>query len=302
MKLLLIVVLAFPAGAQPALTSLEKELARVSGVAGATVGAAVIHVESGRQASVNGAERFPMASAFKVPIAYELLRRVDAGEDKLTRMVTLDPADYHRGSGTLTALFNPPGVTEPGVALSLRHLLELMLLISDNSATDVLLREVGGAEPVNKRLASVGISGVQVDGPTEEMIRNWRQNGDGAEGKLRNTSTPLAMAALMAKVFQGESLAPASAGLFRDILRRCQTGNARLKGMLPERTLVMHKTGTLGGVANDVGIIRLPGDAGHLAIAVFVKGADAAPAEKRDRAIAEIARAAHDYFLFVPAP
>ena len=277
---------------------LEREFERLATLSPGTLGVSVIHLESGRQVSFRGGTRFPMASAYKVAISYELLRRVDAGDDKLERMVTLAPEDFHPGSGTLTALFNPPGVDQPGVSLSLRHLLELMILISDNSATDILLREVGGSVAVNKHLAALGVTSVQVDGPTKEMIANWRTNGTGAEGQLRNTAAPDGMAALLAKIHRGEGLKPESAKLFLDVLRRCQTGNARLKGLLPEGTVVLHKTGTLGGVANDVGFIRLPGDAGTLAIAVFVKGADAATAEKRDRAIAEVARAAHDYFLF----
>lgn len=298
MRVLTGLLFAFTLAAQPAADRLAREIARLAALSPGTVGAAVIHLESGRQATFNGELRFPMASAYKIPIAYELLRRVDAGEDKLDRLVTLQTDDFHPGSGTLTALFNPPGFDKPGVALSLRHLLELMILISDNSATDILLREVGGPEPVNQRLAALGVSGVQVDGPTKEMIANWRKNGNGVDGQNRNTATPVGMAALLAKLYRGEGLQAESAALFLDVLRRCQTGNARLKGMLPEGTVVMHKTGTLGGVANDAGFIRLPGDGGTLAIAVFVKGADAAASEKRDRAIAEIARAAHDYFLF----
>jgi beta-lactamase class A len=277
---------------------LEKEFARLAALSPGALGVTVIHLESGKKATFNGDTRFPMASTYKIPIAYELFRRVDAGLEKLERMVTLEPSDFHPGSGTLTALFNPPGFDKAGVALSLRHLLELMILISDNSATDILLREVGGPEAVNKQLAALGVTTVQVDGETKEMIRNWRQNGTGAEGMLRNTATPEGMAAILAKLYKGEGLKPESAQLFLDVMKRCQTGNARLKGILPEGTLVMHKTGTLGGVANDAGFIKLPGDAGTLAIAVFVKGADTATTEKRDRAIAEIARAAHDYFLF----
>ena len=298
MRSLLVLLAAVAVHGQDPADLFGRELARLAQLGGATVGVTVLHVESGFAVDVRGSDRFPMASAYKVAIAFELLRRVDAGEEKLERMVTLEPADYHPGSGTLTALFNPPGFTQPGVALSLRHLLELMLLISDNSATDVLLREVGGPEAVNARLAALGVSGVQVDGPTKEMIENWRQNGTGANGNLRNTATPNGMVTLLDRIFRRNGLTPASAELLLDILRRCHTGNARLKGLLPEGTVVMHKTGTLGGVANDVGFIRLPDEAGHLAIAVFVKGADTVTPEKRDRVIAEIARASHDFFLF----
>ena len=90
-----------------------------------------------------------------------------------------------------------------------------------------------------------------------------------------------------------------NADLLLDIMRRCRTGDARLKGLLPADTVVAHKTGTIGGTTNDVGIITLPDGAGHVAIAVFVKASDK-DAASRERAIAEIARAVHDYFLFQP--
>jgi beta-lactamase class A len=82
-------------------------------------------------------------------------------------------------------------------------------------------------------------------------------------------------------------------------MKRCRTGAGRLKGILPEETEVAHKTGSIGRTVNDVGIITLPNGAGHVLVAAFVKKSDLAD-EKRERAIAEAARAAHDYFLFTP--
>jgi beta-lactamase class A len=80
---------------------------------------------------------------------------------------------------------------------------------------------------------------------------------------------------------------------------RCQTGKSRIKGMLPQGTGVAHKTGSLGGVANDIGFITLPGDAGHVAISVFTKASNR-PEEAAEKAIAEIARTVYDYFVLVP--
>lgn len=273
----------------------ERELARIAKVGGGVVGATAIHLETGQRVSVNGKDSFPMASTFKVPIAVTLLNLVDKGEEKLTRMVTLFPDDFHPGSGTLTSLFNPPGFNQAGVALSLRHLLELMLLISDNSATDVLLREVGGPAAVNQRLAALNVEGVRVDGPTITMIQDARKNG--GKPVAKDQSTPDGMADLLLKIVKGEALGKESTELLMDIMRRCQTGNARLKGLLPEGTVVRHKTGTLNYTANDVGIIELPNGAGRVVMAAFVKESEQ-PSEKRERALAEMARAVHDYFLF----
>jgi beta-lactamase class A len=103
------------------------------------------------------------------------------------------------------------------------------------------------------------------------------------------------MARLLVKIQKREVK---GAELLLDILRRCQTGEARLKGLLPEGTAVAHKTGSMGvTITNDVGIIALPGGAGHVAVAVYVKASDQ-PERARERAIAEIARVARDFFLF----
>lgn len=303
-----------------ALQRLEREFARLSKTSGGVVGATAIHIESGRRVSLNGAERFPMASTFKVPIAVQLLSRVDKGEVKLTDMITIEQKDLHPGSGTLSGLFN-----KPGVALSVRNLLELMLLISDNSATDIMLRVAGGSDAVNAKLRSINIDGISVNRSTAKLISDWigaklppedqwtpemfdklydavtpeeqKAATKRFDSDPQDTSTPDGMADLLVKIQRKELHKADTAELLLDIMRRCQTGQARLKGILPADTVVAHKTGTIGGSANDVGIITLPDNAGHVAIAVFVKSSEKDMAV-RERVIAEIARAAHDFFLF----
>ncbi len=303
------------------LRKLEREIERLAKVSGGTVGVTAIHLESGRRVSLNRQERFPMASTFKVPIAVQLLTRVDQGEIKLDQMVELSASDLHPGSGTLAELFN-----KPGVALSVRNLLELMLLISDNSATDIVLRLAGGPQAVTARMKALGIEGISVDRSTALLIADWvgvtklppekdwtpailmmafeavtpeqqREAAKRFDADPRDTSTPDGMAALLERIHRKEMLKPQTAELLLDIMRRCQTGMARLKGILPAETEVAHKTGTIGKTTNDVGIITLPDGAGHVAIAVFVKASEKDVAA-RERAIAEIARSVHDFFLF----
>ena len=81
-------------------------------------------------------------------------------------------------------------------------------------------------------------------------------------------------------------------------MERCRTGAGRLRGLLPPDTLVAHKTGTIGGTVNDVGVMTLPQNAGQVVIAVFIKGSDASEAV-REKTIAQIGRAVRDYYLFV---
>jgi beta-lactamase class A len=105
------------------------------------------------------------------------------------------------------------------------------------------------------------------------------------------------MTRLLAGLYRKDVLKPRSAEFLLDIMRRCRTGEGRLKGMLPEGTEVAHKTGSIGGSTNDVGIITLPDDAGHVAIAIFVKSSEKEESTL-ERTIAEIARAIYDFFLF----
>src|SRR5262245_36517870 len=150
------------------LQRLEREIARLSKVSGGVVGVTAIHLETGRRVSVNGSDRFPMASTFKVPIAVQLLTRVDKGEVKLDQMIEIKQSDLHPGSGTLADLFN-----KGGLAMSVRNLMELMLLISDNSATDVILRTAGGGEAVTARMRAIGIDGISVNRSTAQLIADW---------------------------------------------------------------------------------------------------------------------------------
>lgn len=340
-RTLLLFALAAPGGqvagqatappAEPGLERLRTQIVALTKLSEGTVGVAIRHLETGRSVSVSGAEPFPMASTFKVPVAVQVLSRVDRGELRLDSMIAVQPGDLHPGSGTLTELFN-----NPGVVLSVRNLLELMLRISDNSAADLMLRAAGGARAVDARLAALGVRGIRVDRPTVRLIadyigvRNLATDtvspsrfeelaaaiSDSAhqaaartfERDPRDTATPDGMAALLTTVWRGEALSRGSTALLLDIMYRCLTGSARIRGLLPPDTRVAHKTGTLGGgpavagagTQNDVGIIDLPNGAGHLVVVVLVKGED--QAERGERAIAQIARAAYDYFVTSPGP
>ena len=306
----------------PALSRLQTEIEQLSTISQGKVGVGIIHLESGRELFINRDEAFPMASTYKVPIAVQLLTLIDSGKVRLDSMIALAPSDLHPGSGTLTSLFN-----KPGVELSVRNLMELMLLISDNSATDILLRTAGRGPSVNARLATLGVRGISVDRPTVALIgdvlgiknlppeneltlqrfselsrmvspEERRAAAENFSKDRRDTSTPEGMARLLEKIWRRQAVSGASTDLLLDMMRRCQTGPGRIKGMLPPNIVVMHKTGTLSnGITDDVGIITLPNDAGHLVLTVFIKDAKADEATQ-ERTIAQIARAVYDYFLF----
>lgn len=312
------------AATDPALSRLEQQIEYVAHATDAIAGVSAVHLESGRAVSLRGTETFPMASAFKLPVAIQVLSLVDEGKLTLDKMVSLSPSDLHPGSGKLTELF-----FHPGVSLSIANLLELAIVVSDNTAADLLLREAGGPPAVTARMRTLGFSGIRVDRSTALLISDWQgaknlppesqwnrelwdklydavpQNEHLRARRVetadpRDTATPEEMTSLLRRLWKREILTPQSSAILLDILDRCETGKSRIKGLLPQGTDVAHKTGSLGGVANDVGFITLPGDAGHIAISVFTKGSNK-PEEASERAIAEIARTIYDYFVLVPA-
>lgn len=305
------------------LERLEAELESLADIAEGRVGVGVIHLETGRELYLNGDEAFPMASTYKVPIAVELLRRVDAGELRLDSMVALQPGDISPGSGELSRLFQ-----HPGVALSVRNLAELMLLISDNSATDEVLRLAGGGRTVTDRMRALGLDGIRVDRSTTGLIadflgiRNMPPESEVTRERFseladevgeeereaameafgadpRDTATPEDMARLLEMIWRREALSEESSALLLDIMERSSTGQSRIKGMLPPGVDVSHKTGTIGETTNDIGIIHLPRGAGNVVTVVFVKDSEE-DVPTRERAIAQISRAIYDYFLFNP--
>ena len=315
---------AVSAAPDASLSRLQQQIGFVAHATDGVAGVSAVHIESGASVSVRGSEAFPMASAFKLPVAVQIMSLVDEGKLSLDKMVTLTPADLHPGSGELSELF-----FHPGVSLSIANLMELALAISDNSAADLMLKEAGGPAAVTARMRALGINGIRVDRSTALLISDWQgaknippetqwnrdlwdqlynavpqaehMRARRAEwSDPRDTATPDDMTRLLVRLWKREILTPESANTLLDIMDRCQTGKARIKGLLPAGTDVAHKTGTLGGVANDVGIVTLPGDAGHVVLSVFTKGWNK-PEDTAERAIAEISRTIYDYFVLEPA-
>jgi beta-lactamase class A len=260
------------------------ELQRLSAPARGRVGAALLVLGTGQRAELRGGQRFPMQSVYKLPIAMAVLDRVDRGALALDQPVAVRPSDFvHPGQ------YSPVRDRFPqGTIIPLREALRLAVSESDGTASDVLLRELGGAVVVQQYLAGLGVTGIRV-------ISTERQIGADHTTQYRNWATPDGMVSLLAALDGGRALSASSRLLLRTWLTETPRGRARLPGLLPPGTAVEHKTGTSGTVegvtaaTNDVGLVTLP-NGRRLAVAVFVS--DAAAAEPvRDRVIAEIARA-----------
>ncbi|MEO8179995.1 MAG: class A beta-lactamase [Deltaproteobacteria bacterium] len=275
-----------PSGPTP-LEALKARLAELIGNAGGKIGISVVHVESGRSVTVGGQQWLPLQSVFKLPLAVAVLRDVQAGQVSLDQMLTVRAEDRAPG-----VTMNEQKWEQVPRGVSVRQLLEYSLVDSDNTSSDKLLDLIGGPQKLTERMQSLGFEGIAVRAPTKAMS---------ASGELPNEATPEALARLLARLERGEVLEAPQQALLWDLMGRARTGKRRIRAGLPPGTRVLNKTGTGGNgtVTNDVGVVTLPGSAGHLAIAVLI-AASSLPAPSQEDLIAEIARTAFNSFVGSP--
>lgn len=271
-------------------TELRQQLEEIARATNGPVGVAVTLIEGGDVVAINGTQRFPMQSVYKLPIGMAVLHQVDKEALKLDQKVTVRPSEFV-GSGQVSPLRdrNPRGVE-----LSLGEVLRYAVSESDGTASDVLLRVAGGPAEVQKYLHELGIDGIMVV-DTEKAI------GRSSDVQYRNWATPESALALLRIVAEARSLSPSSHELLIKLITETPTGPKRIKGMLPPGTVVAHKTGSSGTTdgltraTNDIGIVTLP-DGRHLAVAVFVSDTKVGT-EAAEAVIAKIARASWDCWV-----
>src|SRR5215217_7381853 len=254
----LLALLAFAAqpvsaASSPSMASLEQQLHSMVAGSSADVGIAALDLKTGETVSIKGNTPFPMASTVKVAVAALYLAQVDHGRRSLDDRIG---------------------------GQSARGLMEKMLILSDNRATDVLLKDVGGPAALHEWLSQNGMKGLRVDRTIAQLLSDRRDLWD-----HRDSSTPTAMVDLLRRIYRAELIKPASRDYLMGLMAQCATGKNRIKAMLPFGTPVEHKTGTLNGLTDDIGFITMP-DGHRIAIAIFARGGSDRPGT-----IAQAARA-----------
>lgn len=248
------------------LEALREEIGRLP----ALLGLVLVDLARGGRCSLRGDEVFPAASLMKVPILLEVLRRAAEEGLDLEDSVALRARDRVGGAGVLFELHE-------GTVLTLRDLARLMIVVSDNTASNLLLDRVS-MEGVNRLMKRLGMS-------RSVLRRKFMQPGP------ENLTTPADMARCLEALWRGEVLPASWREEALEILRR-QQYREKIPLLLPPDLPVAHKTGELEGVRHDAALVELPGRPYLLVLLTREGGA----AWEVDLGLARIARLCYDWF------
>lgn len=315
---------------------LTKKMHAIEKNSHAIMGITAIYIEDNKVIAHNSNKRFFMASTIKLPIALAFLNLVDEKKESLNRVITLGLNNSVPGSGTLYHACEKKKVSMPlhqilkymltnsdnsasdtilhlanGPAYVTKRMYELgfknivvnrsilEMFMDTNHVDHALLQQPRSVYSWKKIFNRV---------PLKSKVSAWKRFQD----DKRDTTTSDEMAQLLVKLYKKQALSENSSNLLIKIMEQCRTGRSRIKGLLPANVKVAHKTGTwaiseqkyiqypgaknLYRFVSDVGIITLPNNKGHIAIAVYVKS-QAASDYGRSRAIALASRAVYDYFM-----
>ncbi|MCA1994532.1 MAG: serine hydrolase, partial [Coleofasciculus sp. S288] len=205
--------------------------------------------DTGAYLDWEGSSNVAAASTIKVPILVAFLQDVDAGQLRLDEMLTLQPEMIAAGSGNMQ-------YQKPGTQFTALEVATKMISISDNTATNMIIARLGGAEALNQRFRSWGL--------TLTTIRNPLPDIEGT-----NTTSPKELAQLLSMVNRGELMSLHSRDRMLYIMQQTETNTLLPQGLGAGATIA-HKTGNIGELLGDVGLVDMPTGKRYI-VAVLVK-------------------------------
>ncbi|MEH1796431.1 MULTISPECIES: serine hydrolase [unclassified Nostoc] len=207
-----------------------------------------LDIETGNYLNIDGEKVFPAASTIKYPILIALFEQVDAGNIKLDEKLVMRRDLVASGSGDLQ-------YKRAGIKLSVMETVNKMITISDNTASNMIIDRLGGKAKLNQRFHTWGLKNT--------VIRNMLGDFKGT-----NTTSPADLVRLSALVDQHKLISESSQFQVLDVLRHCHN-NKLLAAGVGKGGSIAHKTGDIGFLVGDAGIISLPNGKHYLA-GIFV--------------------------------
>jgi beta-lactamase class A len=256
---------------------LTAEIEKIAGAHDGVMGVAIKDLTTGEEILINDQLNFPTASSIKIPILIEVYKQAAEGKFKLTDLRWIEKKDQTGGSGVIVNFGDRTS------QLSLNDLAMLMIVLSDNSATNILIDQVGMAN-VNRTLDELGLKRIRL---RRKMI-NPAASARGDE----NTATPRDAMSLMEKLYRGQVV---NRQISDDALKFLKVRKSSpIPRPLPAGVEIANKPGGIEGVACDWAIVYVPNRPYAIAVMTNYNGLDGGGA---DEAIAKISRLAYDYFV-----
>ena len=261
----------------------------------ATLGVAVIDLNSGATWGVNASQAFPMMSDFKAPVAAAILARIDAGAMSLTQTVELARADIIPGSAVPSIGSKFQGER---MRFTVAELMRAAVTESDNTAVDALLVLLGGPARFTEFMRSKGVAHMVATENERGLTRyTLAQRAAPAGSTLApppNSTTPAASALFLKTLWANKLLSPGSTAYLLDMMY-AQVIPTRLRRGLPPGARLADKTGTAGvihgkGSFNDMGLFTWP-DGRAVIVTVYLTGSTASQ-DEMETLFGDIARTA----------
>ena len=258
----------------------------------ATWGIYVKSLETNEEIALNADRQMETMSTIKIPLMVEAFEQIKAGRFKLTDKYTFVQADSQPGTGTIQRL-------DPGAVMTVKDLITMMIIVSDNTATEVLYRMVGGPEAVNARMDAIGLKSTRAMNVPSKWFPQLRAATSTEQfyrdGKYPfGLTTPREMARLLESMERGTLVDKASSDLMLQIMRG-QLYRTRIPRFVTGYR-IPHKTGDfLPYVGDDVGMLEAQGRT--IVISVFT-GDHYGSGEALENAIGLVAKDVADYFAW----
>ncbi|HZN15631.1 MAG TPA: serine hydrolase [Acidimicrobiales bacterium] len=249
---------------------MRDEIERVAEASGARVWLHARNLDGENEMGIDADAPVVLASTFKIPVLIELARQSDAGRVSLTDRIAVPASRRTDGPTGLSVMLDDAN-------LSVRDLAFLMMSVSDNTATDVLMELLGGAERINATMKEIGSEETHLLGDCKFLLDDLgAQLGDGPpracpalEPSGTNRSTPRAMTRLLAMIWHDEAASADACAAMRRIMG-LQVWPHRLTSGFGDGVTLSAKTGTLPGIRNEAGVIEFA-DGGRYAVAVYTR-------------------------------
>ena len=274
------------------LDRLRLAVERITQSVNATWGIYVKCLETSEEVALNASQQMDTMSTIKIPLMVEAFRQVEAGKFALSDRVKLRDEDKRPGTGIIRSL-------DAGADLSIKDLITLMIIVSDNTATDLMFAKVGGIDPVNRLMSEYGLTQTRATAPSSTWFAALRAAKSPAdfhrEGKHPyGLSSPRDMGVLLEKIKTGQAVSKGASDQMLQIMRG-QVYSSRLPKYV-STFRIPHKTGDfLPYIGNDVGIFESPRR--NIIVSVFTANHLGEGAILED-AIARIGQQVADYFSY----